>query len=1386
MAGKSKWPEIDFRKIRAHGSPGSRADAFEELASLLLRDSIIEWPEGSTVAKFGNPDGGREGRGELQNGDVWAWQVKYLFVFGSAERRQIKASFTRALSREPNLARYYVVMPYDLPAGDHSSRTGEQKSAHTHWQEMIAGWEKECAASGRTVEFKYIGAHELVEALTKERNSGRLRYWFDERALSADYFEEQLEYSLARAGKRYSPELHVDVQPSALFGGLGRTKQFERDAQLALAAIRRVGPIRTYLEDEELTQAVAGLREPLQAVDEKLAAFLKALRENEPLPSTKDDLSEVRTGLSDLRRLLRSGHLRDGKYYVGDAASVHATVGEIAESIEHAYSVTMGAAARAANAGLVLLSGRAGVGKTHLLCDVAARRIADGLPTVLLHGGDFDSTNLRVQLPQLAGFEGTLEDFVAVLAAAGEAADRPALLIIDALNESESPQRWGAELRAIARIVARTRHVVFAASCRTEYLDVVQPGTADYLTYQHSGFGDSTREAVERYVREYRLPPIRLPILNPEFGNPLFLRLACEALSTPGADNFELGFAGLTTVTHAYLSAVDERLSKPTRCDYDPTLQLVRRAVSTIANLGDEPYGREDVTAITEALLPGRRFSQGLLHGLLTEGVLVDVVGNRIAFGYQRLGDLIRADAIADTEDAVRGWYESRDTREIDGRGVLGAIALIVPERFGVEIIDCLKDEDGHVDAGVVDAFVESVGLRAPEHTTTRTQEIAARLLDGSPYADDVWAAAIQVALTPDHALNAEWLNSILAELAIAERDLRWSQWLVGRGDPEWGPEVSELLRWGWDGAASPPLEPALDDSAAFRACLALSWMTSTPDMQVRDSATKALASLGERSPRALAMAAEHLRNCNDPYVVERVAAAMCAVALRTGDAAVHVEIADAAGVLVEGGWPSHLLTRDYLRRIGEVAREGGWQGPDWSPPYVSSWPPAVVSPDELSQLEADEDRKYGSLLFSLHARHGDFGRYEIGSAVRKFEAEDLEGLVDVASRAVLHRVLELGWTPERFGAIDKGRFRGPENRVERFGKKYQWIGFYEILGRLADNMSIREDWEPQYKRYARPEQLIFRDFDPTVLVRGSVAENDAVTHQWVSPVRAQFPDVPVDEYPQDLSGVPDPIELIALRSPEGTPWLTLLRHASWEQQLPPEVEALGPPRQEAWMQLRSYLVPIDATETLKAWASGQDWDGRWMPENLELSSCLLGAHPWAPEWADAEEDEDLSDRDKVPPPCAVRQLVCAYGGTGGSRASASGPEPWGYAPTQLAFRLLSLQDGRDFKWCDARGDLAAADLTVGDAKGSAFIVRRDLMSKLAEEGLTVFWTVLINKQRRYDEFQRSPDELTWVSASASYLWEDGRVRRVGAIASRRSPRGGPQPQQVHWSPGSE
>jgi hypothetical protein len=976
-------------------------------------------------------------------------------------------------------------------------------------------------------------------------------------------------------------------------------------------------------------------------------------------------------------------------------------------------------------------------------------------------------------MAELSQVGGTAEDVFATFDAAAEAATCTGLLMIDALNESDRPERWREYTRALLVTADRYPHVAVVLSCRSEFVEAVI-GDEHLPLVEHVGFAEATGAAVERFTREYGLEAPTFPPLSPEFGNPLFLKLTCEALEALGATRFPLGSAGLVTVCSAFLEAANRRLAEPGRCDSDDQTDPVSVAVRGLALLGAQVLERPDVKRVTDEALPGRAWSRSLMRGLISEGILAEMGDGRIAFGYQRLGDVIRAGAIAEgSSDDVETWLRELGDDVWRERGVLGALAVTLPESHGVELIELAVDDEGRVQLEFVDGFLESLLLRSPASVSARTAEIVQRLLDDDYRVDDIWERLVRIAYVPGHLLNAEWLHARLAMRGVADRDSSWSNWLVGAMDVDEETAVRRLIEWAWPRNLGD--RRTVPDDVAVLVAQTFAWLLTTSDRRVRDRATKALVSVGERAPAALAEVLTRFRGTDDPYVVERLAAAACGVALRVEDPDALGRIADGLSALVADGWPEHILTRDFVRRAFGASRARGWSGSDGLPPYGAAWPVPTRPLTEIDALAGPPDYAYASIWHSLKGM-GDFGRYVLQSSLRDVVTEDEQALLRDAERAVFERVLALGWTPDRFAQIDQGRI-GRGGVVERVGKKYQWIGFYEVLGRIADNHPIRLAWGDASERpYEYAEQLVWRDIDPTVLVR-KPASPAPEQIPWFTPVEARFPSGTVDEYPGDMVGVPDPVDLIFVSDMSGASWLVLRSDLDWEQPLPPEIEALGAPRLAVWMQLHAYLVAVADVADLRVWADGKDWFGRWMPETPDLHNLLLGAHPNDPSWWLADGRVGWWETHAGgPQPCELFECGAWYGGTGTSRDASAEEETRGFAPSRRLFDLLGLSKGVDFVWRDATG-IAVQDPAVVAGGPGSLVMRRDLGKRLADAGVTIFWTVLVGKELHRSYLSPPDDDLRWVSASASYLLDSNGIDQLGARAIRCAP--GPTTERV-------
>jgi hypothetical protein len=123
--------------------------------------------------------------------------------------------------------------------------------------------------------------------------------------------------------------------------------------------------------------------------------------------------------------------------------------------------------------------------------------------------------------------------------------------------------------------------------------------------------------------------------------------------------------------------------------------------------------------------------------------------------------------------------------------------------------------------------------------------------------------------------------------------------------------------------------------------------------------------------------------------------------------------------------------------------------------------------------------------------------------------AKDVSFPTDRARRWLFLRTISLGWRPELFGEEDYYLSRRDdgrsEHKAERWGKKYQWIAYHELMARLADNYQTRPDygeerakWDP----HLRLDNL--RDLDPSlppVDYRDFAAKNDKAVSWKSSPL---------------------------------------------------------------------------------------------------------------------------------------------------------------------------------------------------------------------------------------------------------------------------------------------
>ena len=952
----------------------------------------------------------------------------------------------------------------------------------------------------------------------------------------------------------------------------------------------------------------------------------------------------------------------------------------------------------------MLLTGDAGQGKTHLFCDAAKRAAQAGQPAVVLLAGRLSGRRVWREIADELGLDDAgREAVVGAMQAAAQASNAPFLLLIDALNEADDPKAWREELPALLADVADTPWISLGVSVRSTFVPVVLPedGLSGVAEIEHRGFERRELEAMERFFDAFGLDQPRIPLLNPEFTNPLFLKLYCEGLQQAGLRAPSPGENHVSDVFDRYLKSKAARIAS--RLDLDPAARLVEKAIDrfchALAEDNRDSLERDHSARIVNALAPGRdRWPDTLLGQLLDEDVLTADVARRqgaaetvavVRFTYQRFADYRVASVFLEplSGDPAR-LREALAPRRLLRKRVLKApaawveaLAVLVPERFGMELLDAANWRlDSSTRRQWELAFGRSISARRPNAVTARTREMLSLVSSRSPEMRDlVLDELLTVSPLPEHPLN-DTVHRNLKSWSMPVRDVAWSiptYYAFGSGGP-----LDRLIRW----AARGPY-PHCPDHMVELAAVPMVWTFTSPNRRMRDYATKALVQLLSGNLDALPPLIRRFDGVDDPYVIERLAVVAQGAVLCGGQKAERAAAAVARElkqVALGATQIPNIITRDAVRGVHEWCLKHGLiderEYAATLPPYGADLPAKARTEKQLDRAYGGEKcqgtdirRPYADLFMSIFVL-GDFGRYAIEPKLHHFSSvrrspirrpaarPDLRGAtqypVEPAKCWVFERVLSLGWTPEEFAGFDKARARfgngRSEHKIERFGKKYQWIALRELVARVADNFWMADDFGARPRTYAGPWQFYGRDIDPTLppprLLRTEHDESEpGPTFEpndeawWVTPGPSYGPDDPPvrEGWAVDPGDVPELEPMVRRKDEGGTRWVVLHAYHDWDERIPEDEERSARRRRQFWSHVYSWLVRPGDRRALVTYLEQRTLMGRWMPEAGDnTDTAYLGELPWAV--AAAEEESDSQTKIEIPHGARPRSIdVC-------------------------------------------------------------------------------------------------------------------------------------------------
>lgn len=1074
--------------------------------------------------------------------------------------------------------------------------------------------------------------------------------------------------TLRSAGPRYAPSLDprapnlaiVPLQQAgdalaqgsafrervhALTGEL--LKAYERDDRFADRLFaRRVASIQRIIADLDALAsadtvagrkaALRGLRRHLRSVRKRLSTTKDELRARLPAlgsqpEAASDEEKKARSSEYDRvqSRLAAIRRLEDALYEVGEFADGHE--GDLV-----------------ADGSSILLLGEWGTGKTHFLCDYAIQAIDDGTPTVVVL-----ANALRTDIPPLdaiaesTGMAPSGAALLSLLGAKAKEAGRRALIMIDAINESDRVA-WHCALPGLVRAVADEGNVGLVVSCRTPFdSSLVADGVRKRMAVlRHPGFKEQEFDAQLEFFRYYDLPALHVPLLASEFSRPLFLRLMCEGIKDLGKRSQKSHLRDLASGQKS-MTYVLERFVKELGGEVEKAHDLSKLSCWHIMK-GDPRNGRAGLAGVLarerrewlsqdEALGEVRACTAatpseaaaiidsmktaGLLieHSRYKDGGYVDV----LMLPYQRFSDHLVArhllDAHLDTTSGARVrrcFYKDqrlgavfvvdRWGREFAEPGIASALMIEFPERVRrmaerdgapAELLVYLPKERRLVHP-VVDVFLEGLYWRPASSFGPETKWMVEFLLrrPEQELRSRVYEVVIGLAMRDGHPLGASWLIDRLASMSMPQRDVEWSEF-VRTADPD--SNLRRLLAW-----AEREEHSKVDVQITAHAIRMTALLLTTTDRLIRDRATRALVLMGEAHPRRLFSEVSAVLSFGDPYVTERVLAACYGVCMRVwamesrksnfGD-----DLAGLARVLLEqvlrpraphSTW--HALSRGYAIGVLQILLK--LRPRELSPSDRSLLVPSpghAVSPfrpvSRIRKRDVDDPE---------HAIHMDFGNYTIGRLVDDrgnydFKHKEYAGV----RKQIADRMRRLGYSTAQFNDVDKIIVRYLEYRrdgyqVDRYGKKYSWIAFFEMYGlRRAEGK-----FKDEYFHEPRPSDS---DIDPSF---------PAEIPKWNPPRDDVFAQSPVDLHEWIADGqTPDYASILRLPEVDGVVGDWVLLDAAMHEGETDGREVRG------WVT--SVFVPPRSVEQMrKEVESGRELGDRGFPETGADHYTYHGEIPWA------------------------------------------------------------------------------------------------------------------------------------------------------------------------------
>ena len=1156
---------MDWRSIRTYN--GSQNNAFEELVCQLARIEKID--TGVRFVKVGAPDSGVECFWTLEDGSEIVWQAKFVFDIDSVLTEANK-SFLSAIKGHSRMIEFILAIPFDLPDPSYKRNGKQVKSALKKWDEKVDKWKSSALEVGIKVNITLWDSSALLARICKPVCEGLQYFWFNESECTSEWFYQNLECSICDLGPRYSPEINVELDIARKFEYLRRSStekqrilQYREKLEKGCENFKK-----EFLIKHEITKYFQEFEKVESELFEILSFVGYAEMQELPLQTAADKMNEL-MAISDKFMEVIKKKLDTKAYYESDEYSSYSELQNVLWEGVEKFEKEL----KLLNQPAMLLFGDAGTGKSHLLADVACNLKNANLQSILLLGEKFASSiDPRVQITQSLQSNMTFTKMLQILNSIGQTNGERFLFMIDALNEGDGNLIWPVYLKGLLNEISKYPWIACVISVRTENVEEIISEDCDekLVKVRHTGFDETLESACDKFFEHYQID-IQIPMLTEEFSNPLYLKLFCESYSKSKEIK---SVPSISEVFLKYSDFVNSKLSQTRYFRYNKSVNLVLLCIDAIARamLDTGKNSLSYVEALTIVNNVKRNICEvtatqykSFLDALINENIFkaYRIYGEdekNISFSYERMGEyfLIKNKLESKAEnssiielinhdDFFSGIFDGQSYRY---RNKVMMLSILVPEKYGVELMECIEDK--RIPFYIIECFLQSFIWRKDRTVDEKILEWMKECArDNAEFKKLMIDSIMPMCSLPDSSFNIMFLhNNFLKKEKCSVRDVWWTMHINECYEQMHPIVYRRIIRWSWNIEQ----KRSLSQEARKLLGVTLLWFCTSNNRELRDFATKGLVCLYRENVDEILSLYELFSDVNDLYVLERLYAATFGAIVYCEDKKVIKLISDYIldTVFRKEKIIAHVTIRDFSREIVEYAlyKEVYLEREDIEkaikPPYKSDYPKRFPTETTIRKLEQkyDDDNAFSYVLSSMRMDmgYGDFGRYIFDYSMKEFSGVDVYKL----SRWVIKRTLQLGFDPKLHDNKIPGYYGRRGGKVERLGKKYQWIAFYEIAALVADHFLLKADYgETEEKACNEKWYSEFRNIDPTLLIYNTkILDYKQAKKTWVS----DFEYLPIDMNTQEwITETPSFIDkIIKCKDPEGCEWFFLTNSPFW------------------------------------------------------------------------------------------------------------------------------------------------------------------------------------------------------------------------------------------------